>query len=72
VLNDPIQLIIGLASLVGNSRETFHKSGSDDSNPVPSSGESIELRFRAHTLQGPGRRDHDGSQDPSPANRVVR
>src|SRR6516225_2751258 len=28
VLNDPIQLI-GPASLVGNSRETFHKSGTD-------------------------------------------
>src|SRR6516162_11944333 len=32
VLNDPIQLI-GPASLVGNSRETFHKSGTDGSNP---------------------------------------
>jgi len=39
VLNDPIQLI-GPASLVGNSRETFHKSGTDGSNPVPSSKES--------------------------------
>src|SRR6516164_2813236 len=39
VLNDPIQLI-GSASLVGNSRETFHKSGTDGSNPVPSSSES--------------------------------
>ena len=39
MLNDPIQLI-GLASLVGNSRETFHQSGTDGSNPVPSSGES--------------------------------
>ena len=28
----PIQLI-GPASLVGNSRETFHKSGTDGSNP---------------------------------------
>ena len=35
VLNDPIQLI-GPASLVGNSRETFHKSGTDGSNSVPS------------------------------------
>src|SRR6516164_689325 len=43
VLHDPIQLI-GPASLVGNSRETFHKSGTDGSNPVPSSGEST---FRA-------------------------
>ena len=41
VLNDPIQLI-GPASLVGNSRETFHKSGTDGSNPVPSSDESHE------------------------------
>src|SRR6516165_8209416 len=43
VLNDPIQLI-GPASLVGNSRETLHKSGTDGSNPVPSSGESCEPR----------------------------
>src|SRR6516164_7565685 len=42
VLNDPIQLI-GPASLVGNSRETFHKSGTDGSNPVPSCGESYKL-----------------------------
>jgi len=40
VLNDPIQLI-GPASLVGNSGETFHTSGTDGSNPVPSSGESV-------------------------------
>src|SRR5437773_11117867 len=40
VLNDPIQLI-GPASPFGNSRETFRKSGTDGSNPVPSSGESI-------------------------------
>ena len=40
MLNDPIQLI-GPASLVGNSRETFHKSGTDGSNP--SSRESCEL-----------------------------
>ena len=40
VLNDPIQLI-GPVSLVGNSRETFHKSGTDGSNPGPSSGESV-------------------------------
>jgi len=39
VLNDHIQLI-GPASLVGNSRDTFHKSGTDGSNPVPSSKES--------------------------------
>jgi len=37
--NDPIQLI-GPASLVGNSRETFRKSGTDGSNPVPSTAES--------------------------------
>ena len=42
VLNDANQLI-GPASLVGNGRETFHKSGTDGSNPVPSSGESDEL-----------------------------
>jgi hypothetical protein len=41
VLNDPIQLI-GPASLVGNSRETFHKSGTDGSNPVLSTGESMD------------------------------
>jgi hypothetical protein len=35
----PIQLI-GRASPFGNSRETFRKSGTDGSNPVPSSGES--------------------------------
>src|SRR6516225_388513 len=44
--NDPIQLI-GPASLVGNSRETFRKSGTDGSNPVPSSGESGELPYCA-------------------------
>jgi hypothetical protein len=32
VLDDPIQLI-GPASLVGNSRETFHESGTEGSNP---------------------------------------
>ena len=42
MLNNPIQLI-GPASLVGNSRETFHQSGTDGSNPVPSSRESCEL-----------------------------
>ena len=41
MLKDPIQ-VIGPASLVGNSRETFHKSGTDGSNPVPSSGESLQ------------------------------
>jgi hypothetical protein len=46
VLNDPIQLI-GPASLVGNSRETFHKSGTDGSNPISSSGESGELPYCA-------------------------
>jgi len=44
VLDDPIQLI-GPASLVGNSRETFHESGTEGSNPVPSSEESCELRY---------------------------
>ena len=39
MLNDPIQLI-GPASPFGNSRETFRKSGTDGSNPVPSSAES--------------------------------
>ena len=39
VLNNPIQLI-GPASLVGNSREIFHKSGTDGSNPPPSGKES--------------------------------
>jgi len=34
VLNDPIQLI-GSASLVGNSRETFHKSGTARLRQVP-------------------------------------
>ena len=44
VLNDPIKLI-GPVSLVGNSRETLHKSGTDGSNTVPSSGEStLELQ----------------------------
>jgi len=44
VLNDPIQLI-GPASLVGNSRETFHKSGTYGSYPVSSSGESAKFWF---------------------------
>ena len=42
LLKNPIQLI-GPASLVRNSRETFHKSGTDVSNPVPSGGESGEI-----------------------------
>jgi len=53
VLNDPIQLI-GPASLIGNSRETFHKSGTDGANPIPSSSESkpaplwwVSSQFRA-------------------------
>ena len=45
VLNDPLQLI-GPGSPFGNSRETFRKSGTDGSNPLPSSGESCELRYR--------------------------
>src|SRR6516162_823596 len=49
VLNDPIQLI-GPASLVGNSRETFHKSGTDGSNPVPSAGESANFWFLGDRL----------------------
>src|SRR6516225_4201406 len=48
VLNDANQLI-GPASLVGNSRETLHKSGTDGSNPVPSRGESANHRFRGET-----------------------
>src|SRR6516165_8869215 len=40
-LMTPIQLI-GPASLVGNSRETFHKSGTNGSNPAPSRSESDE------------------------------
>ena len=53
MLNDPIQLI-GPASLVGNSRETFHKSGTDGSNPVPSSGESASRgTFRARSSRWP-------------------
>ena len=43
-LNDPIKLI-GPAALVGNSRETFNTSGTDGSNPAPSSGESTNHRF---------------------------
>ena len=43
----PSHRSIGLVSLVGNSRETFHKSGTDGSNPVPSSGESGELPYCA-------------------------
>jgi hypothetical protein len=42
VLNHPIQLI-GPASPFGNSRETFPKSGTDRSNPVPSSREAVSL-----------------------------
>ena len=51
MFNDPIQLI-GPASLVGNSPETFHKSGTDGSNPVPSTGESSELRSRQADIIG--------------------
>src|SRR5580692_12507224 len=39
VLNHPVQLI-DPAPPFGNSRETFRKSGTDGSNPAPSSGES--------------------------------
>ena len=49
MLKDPIK-IIGPASLVGNSRETFHKSGTDGSNPVPSSGESTNFELILQTL----------------------
>src|SRR6516225_7555120 len=52
-LMTPNQLICP-ASLVGNSRETFHKSGTDGSNPVPSSGESSELRFGLTCSKGLG------------------
>jgi len=46
VLNDP--QLIGPA---GNSRETlFAKSGTDGSNPVPSSGESCKLHFASPAL----------------------
>src|SRR6516162_5047189 len=40
----PIQLM-GPASLVGNAERRFHKSGTDGSNPIPSSGESSNYRF---------------------------
>jgi hypothetical protein len=42
-LIDLIQLI-GPASPFGNSRETFRKSGTDGSNPVPFNGESAAKR----------------------------
>jgi len=48
-INDPLQLI-GLASLVGNSRETFHWSGTDGSNPVRSSGESTSRAILGGSL----------------------
>ena len=43
---------------IGHKPGVFRGTGG--SNPVPSSGESSELRFRAHTLQGQGER-----RDPS-------
>jgi hypothetical protein len=49
VLNDPIQLV-GLASPFGNratAERPFRKSGTDGSNPVPSSADSANYRFRA-------------------------
>jgi len=46
VLNDPIQLI-GPASPFGNSRETFPKSGTNGSNPRPSSKESAANSVQA-------------------------
>ena len=42
------------------ARGEFLRAGTVGSNPSPSSGESSELRFRAHTLQGQGER-----RDPS-------
>jgi hypothetical protein len=50
VLNDANQLI-GPASLVGNSHETLHKSGTDGSNPVPSSAESVPIRIWNRRIQ---------------------
>ena len=50
VLMMPIQLI-GPTSPFGNSRETFRKSGTDGSNPVPSSRESVSLRISPTFLE---------------------
>ena len=57
VFNDPIQLI-GPASHVGNSRETFHQSGTDGSNPVPSANESSQQGPTHAVGQGPDRLDN--------------
>ena len=46
-LNDPIQPI-GPASPFGRAERTLSKSGTDGSNPVPSSGESANYRFPEH------------------------
>ena len=43
MLDNPIQLI-GPASPFGDSRETFRNSGTDGSNPVPSSKESANFQ----------------------------
>src|SRR6516162_3527314 len=49
---DPIQLI-GPAPLVGNSRETFDKSGTDGSNPVPSSRQSVSRGISPSRIEKP-------------------
>src|SRR6516165_886533 len=62
---------IGPASLVGNSRETFHKSGTDGSNPVPSSAESANYRFRAGLPTLGSDRPHFRGDDEQPVRLAV-
>jgi len=53
-LMTPSHRSIGLVSLVGNSRETFHKSGTDGSNSVPPSGESSKPRRQMYGVGSGG------------------
>jgi hypothetical protein len=64
---DPIQLI-GPASPFGDCRETFRNSGTGGSNPVPSSGESKNFRFRAAL---PRTRRRAGLRGPHQGARVI-
>jgi len=50
-LNDPIRLI-GQASPFANIRDPCRKSGTDGSNPFPSSGESVRPRLAEDRLSG--------------------
>jgi len=61
-LHDPIQPI-GPASLFGRAERTLSKSGTDGSNPVPSSGESTANPVGLAQVEWPVRRRRIGACD---------